>query len=124
MKKIISGTVSAMMIAASIPFSSSAAVGNIDTGNVTSGNVGGGFGGWGGQGGNFDWSGFAGGFNDTNNNIGGDAGSGGNAKSGLNAEIKNDMPTTVPSGVEQTSKCKVEKRPICVNSQASRKLVT
>ena len=51
MKKIISGTVSAMMIAASVPFSSSAAVGNIDTGSVTEGNVGGGFGGWGGNGG-------------------------------------------------------------------------
>ncbi|WP_051411361.1 carbohydrate binding domain-containing protein [Ruminococcus flavefaciens] len=109
-KKIISGTVSAMMIAASIPFSSSAAVGNIDTGSVTGGNVGGGFGGWGGNGGGMDWSGFAGGFNDTNNTIGADAGSGGNAKSGLNAEIKNDMPTTVPNGAEQTSKCKVEKK--------------
>ncbi|MCR4795793.1 MAG: carbohydrate binding domain-containing protein [Ruminococcus sp.] len=93
LKRIVGGTVSAMMIAASMPLSTSA----------------GGFG-WGGNGGGMDWSGFAGGFNDTNNNVGGDAGNGGNAKSGLNAEIKNDMPTTVPNGVEQKSQCKVENK--------------
>ncbi|WP_295069664.1 hypothetical protein, partial [Ruminococcus sp.] len=102
-KKIISGTVSAMMIATSIPFSSTAANGNIDLGSVTNNNVGGGFGDWGGFGGNgggmnwggfggdngggMDWSGFAGGFNGGGAQIGGDAGNGGNAKSGLNAEI-------------------------------------
>ena len=52
MKKIISGTVSALMIATSIPFSSTAATGNVDLGNVTDNNVGGGFGDWGGFGGN------------------------------------------------------------------------
>ena len=65
----------------------------------------------GGQQGGFDMSGFAGGFNTNGNaNIGTDAGNGGNAKSGLNAKIKNDMPTTVPSGSEQSGKCKVEKK--------------
>jgi enterochelin esterase-like enzyme len=54
--------------------------------------------------------GMASGFNDTNNEIGTDAGSGGNAKSGLNSKIKNDMPTTVPGGVEKTGACKVEKK--------------
>ena len=61
-------------------------------------------------GGGMDWSGFAGGFNGGGANIGSDAGSGGNAKSGLNAQIKGDMPTTVPSGVEKSSQCKVEKK--------------
>ena len=103
-KKIISGTVSALMIATSIPFSSTAANGNIDLGNVADNNVGGGFGDWGGfgggmnwggfggdNGGGMDWSGFAGGFNGGGAEIGSDAGNGGNAKSGLNAEIKNDI---------------------------------
>ena len=101
LKKIISGTVSAMMIAASVPFSASAAIGNIDLGSVSGGKVEGGFGGfgggmdWGGNGGQggMDWSGFAGGFNGGGANIGSDAGSGGNAQSGLNAKIKGDMPT-------------------------------
>ena len=60
--------------------------------------------------GNIDWSGMAGGFNNTNNNIGSDAGNGGNAQSGLNAKIKGDMPTTVPAGAEKTGGCKVEKK--------------
>ena len=100
MKKIISGTVSAMMIAAGLPFSASAAVGKIDTGSVTGGTVGG-FGGWGDNGG-MTWGGF-----DTNGNTNTGAG---NAQSGLNAQIKNDMPTSVPSGAEKTSQCKVEKK--------------
>ena len=54
--------------------------------------------------------GMASGVNDTNNNIGTNAGDGGNAKSGLNSKIKNDMPTTVPAGVEQSGGCKVEKK--------------
>ncbi|MBP7188212.1 MAG: glycoside hydrolase family 11 protein [Ruminococcus sp.] len=54
--------------------------------------------------------GMANGFNDTNNNIGDDAGNGGNANSGLNAKIKNDMPTKVPAGAEQSGGCKVEKK--------------
>ena len=62
------------------------------------------------NGGNIDWSGMAGGFNDTNNAIGTDAGNGGNATSGLNAKIRQDMPTTVPSGVEKSGQCKVEKK--------------
>ena len=72
MKRVLSATASIMMLAASLPVTASA---------------------WG------DWSGFAGGF-PTNGyeNIGSDAGNGGNAVSGLNAQIKNDMPTTVPSG--------------------------
>ena len=116
LKKVISGTVSAMMIAASVPFSASAAVGNIDLGSISGGKVEGGFGGfgggmnWGGNGGGQDWSGFAGGFNGGGANIGSDAGSGGNAQSGLNAKIKGDMPTTVPSGAEKSSQCKVEKK--------------
>ena len=116
MKKIISGTVSALMIATSVPFSSSAAEVNLDLGSVTGSNVGGGFGDWGGMnwggnnGGNIDWGGMAGGFNDNNSNIGSDAGNGGNAQSGLNAKIKNDMPTTVPSGNEKSNACKVEKK--------------
>ncbi|WP_303837615.1 carbohydrate binding domain-containing protein [Ruminococcus flavefaciens] len=113
MKKIISGTVSAMMIAASVPFSASAANVSMDLGSLT-GSVGGGWGNnggmnWGGNGG-MDWSGFAGGFDNSGANIGGDAGSGGNATSGLNAEIKNDMPTTVPNGAEAKSQCKVENK--------------
>ena len=60
--------------------------------------------------GNIDWSGMAGGFNNTNNNIGSDAGNGGNAQSGLNAKIKGDIPTTVPAGAEKTGGCKVEKK--------------
>jgi len=94
LKKVISGTVSAMMIAASVPFSASAAVGNIDLGSISGGKVEGGFGGfgggmnWGGNGGGQDWSGFAGGFNGGGADIGSDAGSGGNAQSGLNAKIK------------------------------------
>ena len=64
----------------------------------------------GGQQGGMDWSGFAGGFNGGGADIGSDAGSGGNAQSGLNAKIKGDMPTTVPSGVEKSSQCKVEKK--------------
>ena len=59
---------------------------------------------------NIDWSGMAGGFNNTNNNIGTDAGNGGNATSGLNAKIRQDMPTTVPGGVEKNGQCKVEKK--------------
>ncbi|WP_024859538.1 carbohydrate binding domain-containing protein [Ruminococcus flavefaciens] len=114
MKKIISGTVSAMMIAASVPFSASAANVSMDLGSLT-GSVGGGWGNnggmnWGGNGGGMDWSGFAGGFDNSGANIGGDAGSGGNATSGLNAEIKNDMPTTVPNGAEAKSQCKVENK--------------
>ena len=114
-KRIISGTVSAVMIAASVPLSSTAAETKIDLGSVTGGTVGGGWGGnggmnWGGNDGGMDWSGFAGGFNGGGANIGSDAGSGGNAKSGLNAQIKGDMPTTVPSGVEKSSQCKVEKK--------------
>ncbi|WP_295084020.1 carbohydrate binding domain-containing protein [Ruminococcus sp.] len=114
-KRIISGTVSALMIAASVPLSSTAAETKIDLGSVNGGTVGGGWGGnggmnWGGNGGGMDWSGFAGGFNGGGANIGTDAGSGGNAKSGLNAQIKGDMPTTVPSGVEKSSQCKVEKK--------------
>ena len=112
MKKIISGTVSAVMIAASFPLSSSAADVKIDLGSVTGSNVGGGWGGnggmtWGGNGG-MDWSGFAGGFDNQGANIGSDAGSGGNAQSGLNAKIKGDMPTTVPNGAEKSSQCNVE----------------
>ncbi len=85
MKKIISGIVSLMMIAATVPLTVSAD-------------------GW-------DWSGFAGGFPTTGNEtIGSDAGNGGNAVSGLNAKIKNDMPTTVPYGAEVSSQCKVEKK--------------
>ena len=85
MKKVLSATVALMMIGASIPLTVNAA--------------------------GFDWSGFAGGFGTTGNeNIGSDAGNGGNAQSGLNAKIKNDMPTTVPGGVEQTSRCKVENK--------------
>ena len=102
MKKIISGTVSAMMIAASVPFSVSAANVSNDLGSSKVG------GGWGNGG--MDWSGFAGGFNGGGANIGSDAGSGGNAQSGLNAEIKNDMPTTVPNGAEKSSQCKVENK--------------
>ena len=83
MKKIISGTVSAVMIAASFPLSSSAADVKIDLGSVTGSNVGGGWGGnggmtWGGNGGGMDWSGFAGGFDNAGANIGADAGSQGN----------------------------------------------
>ncbi len=106
MKKIISGTLSAMMIAASVPFSSTAANVNIDLVTVTDGNVGGGFGDWGGM----NWGGMAGGFNNGGGNIGNDAGNGGNAKSGMNAQIKNDMPTTVPGGSEKSGACKVEKK--------------
>ena len=85
MKRILGATVALMMIGASLPMSASAA--------------------------GFDWGGFAGGFPTTGNeNIGSDAGSGGNAVSGLNAKIKNDMPTTVPAGAEQSSQCKVEPR--------------
>ncbi|WP_051411409.1 glycoside hydrolase family 11 protein [Ruminococcus flavefaciens] len=62
------------------------------------------------NGGNIDWNGMAGGFNDTNNTIGTDAGNGGNATSGLNAQIRQDMPTTVPGGVEKSGQCKVEKK--------------
>ncbi|WP_295090630.1 glycoside hydrolase family 11 protein [Ruminococcus sp.] len=64
-KKVISGTVSLLMIASSVPFSSSAAVGNIDLGSVSDNKVEGGFGGqaggWdmGGNGG-FDMSQFGG----------------------------------------------------------------
>ena len=53
---------------------------------------------------------WASGFNDNNSDIGTDAGNGGNAKSGLNAKIKTDMPTTVPAGAEKTGGCKVEKK--------------
>ncbi len=92
-KKILSATVSLMMVAASLPFPANAA------GNF-----------WGNNGGQ-DWSGFAGGFDTTGNEvIGSDAGNGGNAQSGLNAKIKNDMPTTVPSDVETSSQCKVENK--------------
>ena len=115
-KRVISGTVSAMMIASAVPFSASAAVGEIDLGSVTDsrveggfggggmdfgnmggfgggmdfGNMGGGgmdFGGMGGNGGGMDWSGFAGGFNGGGANIGSDAGSGGNATSPATGEI-------------------------------------
>ena len=106
MKKVISGTLSAVMIAASVPLTSTAAVSDIDLGNIINDSVGGG---WGGNGG-MDWSGFAGGFNNGGGNIGSDAGNGGNAQSGLNAKIKGDMPTTVPSGAEKSSQCKVEKK--------------
>ena len=116
MKKVVSGTVSALMIAASVPFPSTAADVN-NLGSVTNGVVGGGFGDWGGgmnwggnNGGGMDWSGFAGGFDNSGANIGSDAGSGGNATSGLNAKIKNDMPTTVPNGAEAKSQCKVENK--------------
>ncbi|MCR4638950.1 MAG: hypothetical protein K5677_06965, partial [Ruminococcus sp.] len=98
MKKIISGTVSAMMIAASVPLAGHAGGFNFggDNGGMT-------WGGWGNNGGQqqggMDWSGFAGGFDTNGNaNIGSDAGNGGNAQSGLNAKIKGDMPTTVPGG--------------------------
>ena len=53
---------------------------------------------------------WASGFNDNNSDIGTDAGNGGNAKSGLNAKIKTDMPTTVPAGAEKNGGCKVEKK--------------
>lgn len=83
MKRIISGTVSLLMIASSVPFAVCAD----------------------------DWSGYAGGFDvDPNAVIGSDAGNGGNAQSGLNAQIKNDMPTTVPGGAEKSSQCKVENK--------------
>ncbi|WP_152537183.1 glycoside hydrolase family 11 protein [Ruminococcus flavefaciens] len=63
------------------------------------------------QGGNIDWSGMAGGFNnDNNSNIGSDPGNGGNATSGLNAKIRQDMPTSVPAGAEKSGGCKVEKK--------------
>ncbi len=62
------------------------------------------------NGGNIDWNGMAGGFNNENNNIGSDAGNGGNAQSGLNAKIRQDMPTTVPGGNEKSGACKVEKK--------------
>ncbi|SDA26527.1 Enterochelin esterase [Ruminococcus sp. YE71] len=82
-KRIVSGIVSMLMIAAALPVSTYAD----------------------------DWSGYAGGFPTTGNeNIGSDAGDGGNAQSGLNAKIKNDMPTTVPYGAEKSSQCKVENR--------------
>ena len=90
--------------------------GGFDWGNM-GGNNGGGFD-WGNMGGNnggnnggnIDWGGMAGGFNGGGGDIGSDPGNGGNASSGLNAKIKNDMPTTVPSGAEQKSGCKVEKK--------------
>ncbi len=64
-KKVISGTVSVMMIASSVPFSSTAAVENIDLGSVSDSKVEGGFGGQAGgwdMGGNgdFDMSQFGG----------------------------------------------------------------
>ncbi len=94
MKKILSATVSLLMISAALPLTTYAEGNN----------------GWG-NGSDQDWSGFAGGFETTGNeNIGSDAGSGGNAQSGLNAEIKNDMPTKVPDGAEKSSRCKVENR--------------
>ena len=94
MKKILSATVSLMMAASALPLTTYAEGNN----------------GWG-NGSDRDWSGFAGGFETTGNeNIGSDAGSGGNAQSGLNAKIKNDMPTKVPDGVEKSSMCKVENR--------------
>ena len=86
MKKIISGTVSAVMIAASVPLSANAGGFNFggDNGGMT-------WGGWGNNGGGQDWSGFAGGFETNGNtNIGSDAGNGGNAQSGLNSQIKGD----------------------------------
>ena len=106
MKKIISGTVSAVMIAASVPLSANAGGFNFggDNGGMT-------WGGWGNNGGGQDWSGFAGGFETNGNtNIGSDAGNGGNAQSGLNSQIKGDMPTRVPNGAEKTSQCKVENK--------------
>ncbi|WP_303806094.1 carbohydrate binding domain-containing protein [Ruminococcus flavefaciens] len=106
MKKIISGTVSAVMIAASVPLSANAGGFNFggDNGGMT-------WGGWGNNGGGQDWSGFAGGFETNGNtNIGSDAGNGGNAQSGLNSQIKGDMPTKVPGGAEKTSQCKVENK--------------
>ena len=148
-KKVISGTVSALMIASCIPTVTSAddaqgfagfnfgdwgqqSNGGFDmsgwgnngfdmNGWGNNGNNGFDMSGWGNNGNNgfdmsgwgnngFDMSGFASGFNDTNNNIGTDAGNGGNAKSGLNAQIKGDMPTTVPGGVEKSGGCKVEKK--------------
>ena len=91
--------------------------GGFDFGNMGGGNGGFDFGGgqqsfdWnnGGQQ-NIDWNGMAGGFNNGGANIGSDAGNGGNAQSGLNAKIRQDMPTTVPGGVEKSGQCKVEKK--------------
>ena len=66
MKKILSVTMSVLMIAASVPLSTVAAEGNIDPGSVTGGNIVGGFGGdnngmtWGGNGG-FDFGNMGGG---------------------------------------------------------------
>ena len=65
-KKLISVTMSVLMIAASVPFPTMAADGNVDMISVTGGNVGGGFGGdnagmtWGGNGG-FDFGNMGGG---------------------------------------------------------------
>ena len=91
--------------------------GGFDWGNMGGGQGGfdfgnmGGFGGdQGGNQGGIDWGGMAGGFNGGGANIGSDAGDGGNAKSGLNAKIKGDMPTTVPAGAEKSGGCKVEKK--------------
>ncbi len=57
MKKILSLTMSVLMIAVSVPFSTVAAEGDIDLGSVTGGNVGGGFdfGNMGGNNGGFDF---------------------------------------------------------------------
>ena len=76
MKKILSATVSLMMAASALPLTTYAEGNN----------------GWG-NGSDRDWSGFAGGFETTGNeNIGSDAGSGGNA-------VPAPAPTAVPATI-------------------------